>query len=82
MGRKTLLGRLEREGSLPDLPEFWVKSLWVKSMCRKSFWVKSLWVRKYMGEHTYVQEETFWVKSLWVRKYMGEKYCAGINSSG
>ena len=23
--------------------EKYVKSIWVKSMCKKSFWVKSLW---------------------------------------
>ena len=24
-----------------------VKSIWVKSMCKKGFWVKSLWVKVY-----------------------------------
>ena len=27
-----------------------MKSLWVKSMCKKGFWVKSLWVTN-IGEH-------------------------------
>ena len=27
-----------------------MKSIWVKSMCKKGFWVKSLWVRS-IGEH-------------------------------
>ena len=27
-----------------------MKSIWVKSMCKKGFWVKSLWLKN-IGEH-------------------------------
>ena len=34
---------------------FWVKTPWVKSICKKSFWVKGLWVKS-------MCKKSFWVE--------------------